>query len=93
MSPILAQRRPVRVTRVRVKGLPPYRRRDFPGGALLKKTAKTKTSLMLASESKHKLSTLKADLRLRGLRVTESEIVDGLITATSADALTRMLKK
>lgn len=48
---------------------------------------------MLAAESKHKLSTLKADLRLRGLSVTESEIVDGLVTATSTDALARMFKK
>jgi hypothetical protein len=66
----------------------------FAGGTLLKRPAKTKTSLMLAAESKHKLSTLKADLRLRGLStVTESEIVDTLIRATSADALARMLKK
>ena len=59
----------------------------------MKKLAKTKTSLMLAAESKHKLSTLKADLRLRGMSVTESEIVDILVGATSADALARSLKK
>jgi hypothetical protein len=59
----------------------------------LKKPAKTKTSLMLAATSKHKLSTLKADLRLRGVVVTESEIVDTLVQATSANALARSLGK
>jgi hypothetical protein len=61
--------------------------------SILKKPAKTKTSLMLLSETKHKLSTLKADLRLRGVAVTESEVVDTLIGMTSTDSLARILKK
>jgi hypothetical protein len=48
---------------------------------------------MLASTSKHKLSTLMGHLRLSRIAVTESEIVDTLVIATSAEPLSRNLKK
>ena len=59
---------------------------------LKKKPEMTKTSLMLGAANKRKLSLLKADLRLRGDSVTESEIVNILIGGASADSLTRNLK-
>ena len=54
------------------------------GSLAVGKKPKIKTSLMLGAESKHKLSTLKADLRIRGLSVIEFVIVDIFIGATSA---------
>jgi hypothetical protein len=47
-----------------------------------------KTSFTLSAESKFKLSTLKAELRRRGHRITESFVVEQLIeNASSGDLL------
>jgi hypothetical protein len=44
-----------------------------------------KTSFSLAADVKYKLSTLKADLRRRGHRATESLIVEALIEKANSD--------
>jgi hypothetical protein len=46
-----------------------------------------KTSFSLSVEAKFKLATLKADLRRRGHRITESLIVEKLIEKANSDEL------
>jgi hypothetical protein len=46
-----------------------------------------KTSFSLSVDAKFKLATLKADLRRRGLRITESLIVERLIESANSDDL------
>ena len=50
--------------------------------------AREKTSFSLSVEAKYKLATLKADLRRRGHRITESLIVEKLIEKATGDELT-----
>jgi len=50
-----------------------------------KSVDREKTSFSLATDVKYKLSTLKADLRRRGHRATESLIVEALIEKANSD--------
>lgn len=48
-------------------------------------TDREKTSFNLSVEAKFKLTTLKADLRRRGHRITESLVVEALIEKANSD--------
>lgn len=56
-------------------------------------TGRTKTSISLTPEAKFKLSTLKAELRLKGHSVSESEVMEALLGATDAGAMARLLRR
>ena len=51
-----------------------------------------KTSLLLTPSAKHKLTVLKADLKLKGIHASESDLVCALVMNTSAEAVTRLIK-
>jgi len=54
--------------------------------------SRTKTSVSLAPKAKFKLSTLKAELRMRGHSATESSILEALILNTDASTVARLLR-
>jgi hypothetical protein len=58
-----------------------------PIGGNGESVTREKTSLSLSVEAKYKLTTLKADLRRRGHRFTESLIVERLIEKATGDEL------
>ena len=55
-------------------------------------TERTKTSVSLAPKAKFKLATLKAELRLKGYSVSESDVMEALILSTDAATVARLLK-
>lgn len=46
----------------------------------------------LTPEAKHKLASMKNDLRLQGYRVTERAIILALISAANLETIVRLLK-
>jgi hypothetical protein len=58
---------------------------EVPVAPFGKTVDREKTSFSLAADVKYKLSTLKADLRRRGHRATESLIVEALIEKANSD--------
>lgn len=57
------------------------------------KKGSVKVAYDLRPDVKHRLSVLKADLRLRGLPATETGIIEVLIETASQDGLYRALRK
>ena len=55
-------------------------------------TERTKTSVSLAPRAKFKLSTLKAELRMKGHDATESSILEALILNSDASNVARLLR-
>jgi hypothetical protein len=55
-------------------------------------TERAKTSVSLLPQVKYKLATLKAELRLKGLSVSESDVMEALIVDADAGTLARLLK-
>ena len=55
-------------------------------------TDRTKTSVSLHPQVKYKLASLKAELRLKGLSVSESDVMEALIMNTDTAAVARLLK-
>jgi hypothetical protein len=55
-------------------------------------TDRAKTSISLTPQAKYKLATLKAELRLKGLSVSESDVMEALIVNADAGTLARLLK-
>jgi hypothetical protein len=52
-----------------------------------------KTAYDFAPEVKHKLSTLKADLRLKGIPATETGIISVLVEGAKLESLTRLYRR
>jgi hypothetical protein len=57
-----------------------------------KAPGREKLTTTLSAEARHKLSVLKADLRLAGVPTSEGEILDALLVKAEADALARQLR-
>ena len=55
-------------------------------------TERTKTSISLIPEAKFKLSTLKAELRLKGFSVSESDVLEALILGADPALMGRLLR-
>jgi transcriptional regulator of heat shock response len=55
------------------------------------KATKVKATFELTMEAKHKLATIKADLRLAGQPVSEAMIVEALILNASAATIRKAL--
>lgn len=55
-------------------------------------TDRTKTSISLTPQAKYKLASLKAELRLKGHSVSESDVMEALIMETDAAAIARLLR-
>lgn len=57
-----------------------------------KALGREKLTTTLSSEGRHKLTVLRADLRLAGVPTSEGEILDALLVKADADALVRQLR-
>jgi len=55
-------------------------------------TERAKTSISLTPQAKFKLASLKAELRLNGYFVSESDVMEALIMDAAASAVARLLK-
>lgn len=53
---------------------------------------KIKSTFELSAEAKHRLATLKADLRMRGIPATEAAIVEALILAAKDETVRKLLR-
>jgi hypothetical protein len=55
-------------------------------------TERAKTSISLSPQAKFKLASLKAELRLKGYSISESDVMEALIMDTDVSALPRLLR-
>ena len=61
-------------------------------GMATRPSERTKTSMSLTPEAKFKLATIKAELRLRGHSVSESEVMEALLKSADAASVARILR-
>jgi hypothetical protein len=60
--------------------------------SLKKAVGREKLTTTLSAEARHKLTVLRADLRLAGVPINEGEILDALIEKADKDALARQVR-
>lgn len=60
--------------------------------SIRKALGREKLTTTLSGDARHKLTVLRADLRLAGIPISEGEILDALLGKAEADALARQLR-